>query len=174
MNSILQLGRIHLANSPLTLKAMQKSMRNWQQTTAIVLFALLVFAPGCASTGSKSLKIDTRKIEGVRNMRSEITFMLESLGYEWQPVRSPVTGQPVKVADTLGQYRMQFRAAGKVTVQVDVHIRKDNRVTGLHFSEVGADQPGAAAMDYYRTLKERAVQRFGADNVSDKRSFRTP
>jgi len=141
-------------------------MRKWQQATAMVLCTLLVFMPGCASTGSKSLKIDTRKIEGVQNMRSEITFMLETLGYEWQPVRSPVT--------TLGQYRMQFRAVGKVTVQVDVHIRKDNRVTGLHFSEVGADQPGAVAMDYYRTLKERAVQRFGSDNVSDKRSFMTP
>jgi hypothetical protein len=29
-------------------------------------------------------------------------------------------------------------------------------------------------LDYYRKLKERAVQRFGADNVSDKRSFMTP
>ncbi|MBW1944391.1 MAG: hypothetical protein JRJ51_16350, partial [Deltaproteobacteria bacterium] len=58
-------------------------------------------------------------------MRSEITFMLESMGYEWQSVRDPVTGQPVKVADTLGQYRMQFRATGKVAVHVDVHIRKD-------------------------------------------------
>ena len=153
---------------------MEKMMRKWQQATAMVLCTLLVFMPGCASTGSKSLKIDTRNIVGVQNMRSEITFMLETLGYEWQPVRDPVTGQPVKVADTLGQYRMQFRAVGKVTVQVDVHIRKDNRMTGLHFSEVGADQPGAVAMDYYRTLKERAVQRFGAGNVSDKRSITTP
>ena len=80
----------------------------------------------------------------------------------------------MKVADELGQYRMQFRTAGEVTVQVEVHIRKDNRMTGLHFSEVGTDQPGAAALDYYRKLKERAVQRFGAGNVSDKRSFMTP
>ncbi len=149
-------------------------MRKWQQATAVVMCALLVFVPGCASTGGKSLRIDIRNMEGVRDMRSEMTFMLEGLGYEWQPIRSPTTGQPVKVVDTLGQYRMQFRAAGKVTVQVDVHIRKDNRVTGLHFSEVGADQPGAAAMDYYHKLKERTVQRFGAGNVSDKRSFRTP
>lgn len=153
---------------------MEKPMRKWQQATAMVLCALLVFVPGCASTGSKSLKIDPRQMVGVRDMRSEITFMLEGLGYEWQPLRDPVTGQPVKVADTLGQYRMQFRATGKVDVQVDVHIRKDNRVTGLHFSEVGADQPGAAAMDYYHKLTERTMQRFGAGNVSDKRSFRTP
>ena len=149
-------------------------MRKWQQATAMLLCALLVFVPGCASTGGKSLRIDIRNMEGVRDMRSEMTFMLEGLGYEWQPIRDPVTGQPVKVVDTLGQYRMQFRTAGEVTVQVDVHIRKENRVTGLHFSEVGSDQPGAAAMDYYRKLTERTEQRFGADNVSDKRSFMTP
>jgi hypothetical protein len=153
---------------------MEKPMRKWQQVTATVLFALFVFMQGCASTGGKSLRIDTRHMVGVQNMRSEITFMLEGLGYEWQPVRDPVTGQPVKVVNELGQYRMQFRTAGEVTVQVEVRIRKDNRMTGLHFSEVGTDQPGAAALDYYRTLKERAVQRYGADNVSDKRSFMTP
>jgi hypothetical protein len=153
---------------------MEIPMRKWQQVVAMVLCILLVFISGCASTGGKSLKIDTRHMVGVQNMRSEMTSMLEGLGYEWQPVRDPVTGQPVKVADTLGQYRMQFRSVGKVTVRVDVHIRKDNRVTGLHFSEVGADQPGAAAIDYYRKLKERTVQRFGAGNVSDKRSFMTP
>jgi len=153
---------------------MQKLMRNWQQMTVMVLFALLVFMPGCASTGGKSLRIDTRNMVGVRDMRSEITFMLEGLGYEWQPIRDPATGQPVKVANELGQYRMQFRTTGEVTVQVEVRIRKVNRMTGLHFSEVGTDQPGAAALDYYRKLKERAVQRFGADNVSDKRSFMTP
>ena len=149
-------------------------MRKWQQATAMALFALLVLVQGCASTGSKSLRIDTRNMVGVQNMRSEITFMLEGLGYEWQPIRDPATGQPVKAAMELGQYRMLFRATGKVTVQVEVRIRKDNRMTGLHFSEVGTDQPGAAALDYYRKLKERAVQRFGADNVSDKRSFMTP
>ena len=148
-------------------------MRKWQQAT-ITVMVLLVFMPGCASTGGKSLKIDTRHMVGVQNMRSEITFMLEGLGYEWQPVRDPATGQPVKVANELGQYRMQFRTAGEVTVQVEVHIREDNKMTGLHFSEVGTDQPGAAALDYYRKLREQAVQRFGADNVSDKRSFMTP
>ena len=156
------------------MKNMQKPMRNWQQMTAMVLCALLVFMPGCASTDGKSLSIDTRNMVGVRDMRSEITFMLEGLGYEWQPIRDPATGQPVKVADELGQYRMQFRTTGEVTVQVEVRIRKVNRMTGLYFSEVGTDQPGAAALDYYRKLKERTVQRFGADNVSDKRSFTTP
>ena len=148
-------------------------MRKWQQAT-ITVMVLLVFMPGCASTGGKSLKIDTRHMVGVQNMRSEMTSMLEGLGYESQPVRDPVTGQPVQVAKELGQYRMLFRATDKVTVQVEVHIREDNRMTGLHFSEVGSDQPGAAAMDYYRKLKERAVLEFGAENVSDKHSLMTP
>ena len=102
---------------------------------------------------------------GVQNMRSEITSMLEDLGYEWQPVQ---------VAEEYGQYRMLFSAADKVTVQVDVHIRKNDNITGLHFSEAGTDQPGDAAMDYYRKLRDRAVLEFGADNVSDKHSFMTP
>ena len=148
-------------------------MRKWQQAT-ITVMVLLVFMPGCASTGSKSLKIDTRHIVGVQNMRSEITSMLEVLGYESQPVRDPVTGQPVQVAKELGQYRMLFRAADMASVQVEVHIREDNRMTGLHFSEAGSDQPGAAAMGYYRKLKERAVLEFGAENVSDKHSLMMP
>ena len=148
-------------------------MRKWQQAT-ITVMVLLVFMPGCASTGGKSLKIDTRHIVGVQNMRSEITSMLEVLGYERQIIRDDSTGQPVQVADDLGQYRMLFRATGNVSVQVEVHIRKGNNFTGLHFSEVGADQPGAAALDYYRKLRERAVLEFGADNVSDRPSFMTP
>lgn len=149
-------------------------MRRWQQAAVMVLFVQLVFMPGCASAGGKSLKIDTRHMVGVQNMRSEITSMLEDLGYEWQPVRDPVTGQPVQAAEELGQYRMLFRARDNASVQVEVHIRNDNKTTGLHFSEVGSDQPGAVAMDYYRILKERAVLEFGADNISDKHSFMTP
>ena len=57
-------------------------MRRWQQATAMVLFAQLVFMQGCASAGGKSLKIDTRHMVGVQNMQSEITSMLEGPGYE--------------------------------------------------------------------------------------------
>lgn len=149
-------------------------MRKWQQAsiTAMALFALLV--PGYALAGDRVLKIDPRHMVGVQNMHSEIASMLEDLGYEWQPISDHTTGQPVQVAEEYGQYRMLFRAADKVTVQVDVHIRKNDNMTGLHFSEVGTDQPGDAAMDYYRKLKDRAVLEFGADNVSDKHSFMTP
>jgi hypothetical protein len=52
-----------------------------------------------------------------------------------------------------------------------VHIRKDNKMTGLHFSEVGTDQPGNTAMDYYCKLKGRAMLEFDADNVSGQVLF---
>ncbi|MEE8429328.1 MAG: hypothetical protein V3S33_07490 [Gammaproteobacteria bacterium] len=138
----------------------------------MALFALLV--PGYAPAADKTLKIDPRHVVGVQNMRSEITSMLEGLGYEWQPVRDHSTGQPVQVAEEYGQYRMLFRAADNVSVQVEVHIRRDDMMTGLHFSEVGADQLSDAAMDYYRKLKDQVVLEFGADNVSDTHSFMTP
>ena len=148
-------------------------MKNMEKPT-ITVTVLLVFMPGCASVGDRTLKIDIRHIVGVRNMRSEITSMLEVVGYESQPVRDPVTGQPVQVAKELGQYGVLFRAADMASVQVEVHICEDNRMTGLHFSEAGCDQPGAAAMDCYRKLKERPVMEFGAVNFSDKHSLMTP
>ena len=69
---------------------------------------------------------------------------------------------------------MLFRAADNGAVQVEVHIRINDNMTGLHFSEVGADQPGDTALEYFRKLKDRVVLEFGADNVSDKHSFITP
>ena len=151
-------------------------MRRWQQATirAMALFTLLALVPGHATADDKILKIDPRHVVGVQDMRSEITSMLEGLGYERLPLRDPSTGQPVQVAEEYGQYRMLFRAADNVSVQIEVHIRKTDNMTGLHFSVVGNDQPGAAALDYYRKLKDRAVLEFGADNVSDKHSFTTP
>jgi hypothetical protein len=47
---------------------------------------------------------------------TKITSMLEDRGYEWQPVRGPSTGQPVRASEEHGQYKMLFRAADKVTV----------------------------------------------------------
>ena len=66
---------------------------------AMALFAPLV--PGYALAGDRVLKIDPRHMVGVQNMRSEITSMLEDLGYEWQPVRDHTTGQPVQMLNVL-------------------------------------------------------------------------
>ena len=61
----------------------------------IVLFALFAFLPGYVLAGDKTLKIDPRHVVGFQDMRSEITSMLEILGYEQLPLRDPSTGQPV-------------------------------------------------------------------------------
>lgn len=114
-------------------------MRKIQQATIMTIAAFALLVPGYALAGDKVLKIDPRHMVGVQNMHSEIASMLEDLGYEWQPIRDHTTGQPVQVAEESGQYRMLFRATDKVTVQIDVHIRKNDNMTGLHFSEVGTD-----------------------------------
>ena len=140
----------------------------------IALVALFAFGPGYALAGDKTLKIDPRHVVGFQNMQSEITSMLVVLGYEQVPLRDSSTGQPVLVAEEYGQYRMLFRAADNGAVQVEVHIRITDNVTGLRFSEVGADQPGDAALEYFRKLKDRIVLEFGAKSVSDKHPFIAP
>lgn len=141
---------------------------------AMGLFALLVSLPGCASAGDKTLTIDARHAVDVGDMRSEISSMLEDLGYEWQPVSDPTTGQPVQVAERYGQYRMLFRAVDNGAMQIDVHVRKDNTMAALYFSESGTDRYSDTALDYFSKLKERTMLEFGADNVSDKHSFFMP
>ena len=87
---------------------------------ALAVFALLVFVPGHAQAGGKILKIDPRHMEGLQNMYSEITSMLESLEYELQTVADPATGQPERVSERFGQYRMLFRSADNASVDAVV------------------------------------------------------
>jgi hypothetical protein len=141
---------------------------------ALVLWSLLVLAPACAAAGELTLKIDPKHVTGLQNMRSEITSMLEGLGYEWLPVHDPAIGQPVQVSQENGQFVMLFRATDNASMQINVHIRKYDNVTGLHFIEQGTDQPGGAALNYFNKLKERVILEFGADNVSVTHSFMTP
>ena len=164
------LGRsIEVFNDHYILQTMKISCR-----TALVLLALLVFVPCYAQAGDKTLRIDPRHIAGVQDMRTEITSMLEDLGYKWQPIRDPSNGQPMQVIEKYGQYRMLFRTVDNDSIQVEVHVRKSDNMTGLHFSEVGAKRPGDTALDYFQKIKDRAVLEFGADNVSDRHSFTTP
>ena len=153
---------------------MGKSFGQVYSRTALALFALFLLLPGYTAAADRILKIDPRHVEGMQNMPSEITSMLEELGYEWLPIRDPVTGQPGQVAHQFGQYRMLFRATANAAVQVEVHIRTGDNVTGLYFSGVGSDQPGDAALGYYKKLRERAELEFGADSVSDGSALFTP
>ena len=153
-------------------------MKQWQAVTIsiMVLFITLILVSGCATADKdNALRIDPRNVLGMVDMRSEITAMLEDLGYQWQPVLNDSTQQRIKVAEKYGQYRMLFRNINNASVQVAVHIRQRDNMTGLHFSEIGNDQPSETAMAYYYTLKERVIEEFGAENVSDdKYSFMMP
>ena len=142
--------------------------------TIIVLFILLLLTPGYASADEKTLKIDPSHVLGLVNMRSEVTSMLEDLGYEWTPILNDSTQQKVKVAEKYGQYRMLFKAVNNDSVQIELHIRQNDNMTGLHFSEIGSEKMSDTAMDYYHKLKQRVIQEYGAENVSDTYSFFTP
>ena len=142
--------------------------------TIMVLFMLYALLPGYVAAGDMILKIDPRHMLDLQDMPSEITSMLEELGYEWQPLRDPVTGQPVQVIQQNGQYRMLFKATASTAMQINVHIRIGDNVTGLHFSMTGEDRPGDAAPDYYRKVRERAELEFGEESVSDGSALFTP
>jgi len=51
--------------------------------TTILLFIILIFVSGCASTNKMTLKIDPSHVIAMQDMRTEITGMLEDLGYQW-------------------------------------------------------------------------------------------
>ena len=152
-------------------------MKNGQSLTItpILLFIILIFVSGCASTNKMTLNIDPSHVIAMQDMRTEITGMLEDLDYQWHPIQDETTGQKLKVAEKYGQYRMLFKHIDDVSVQVEVHIRENDNMTGLHFSEIGTDKPSSKTMDYYHKLKARVIQIFGEDSVSsDKSFFMTP
>jgi hypothetical protein len=135
------------------------------------LFALLILLPCYAAADDKVLKIDPRQMEALQDMSSEITSMLEDLGYEQRHIRNPETGQPAYLIQQDGQYKMLFRATAHNSVKIIALIMISDNVTSLYFSEDGGGQLGDIALDYYHKLSERAALEFGADNVSGKRSF---
>lgn len=135
--------------------------------------ALLLLLAGCASTGDTILTVDGRHVKGIQYLPTEISSMLEELGYKWLPITDPSIGK-VKIAEQFGQYRMQFQAVDDARVRIDVNIRKDNNVSGFHFYEIGSKTLSAPSAEYYQKLKERLNLQFGADNVSDRRSILTP
>ncbi len=126
------------------------------------------------SESKRVLTITLGDVVDPRSMQSEITSMLEDLGYVQQSQSDAKTGQYVQVIEEYGQYRMLFTIADNASVQIDVHIRESDRTTALHFSEDVPVQPDNAAMDYYGELKKRVILEFGADNVSDTHTFFAP
>ncbi len=140
----------------------------------VVLISVLILVSGCVPSGVKELTINPAHVLGEQNIHKEIVFMLEELGYEYQPVRDPTTGQPVMVAEQNGQKRMMFRAKDHLSIHVEVFIRENDNLTELYFFEADGKQLSDVAMDYYRTLKTQVTNVFGVENVSAKRSLLIP
>lgn len=132
----------------------------------MVLSSVLILLSGCVPSGVKELTIDPTHVLGGQNIRKEIVFMLEELGYEYQPVRDPTTGQPVMVAEQNGQYRMMFRLKEDSSIHVEVSIRETDNFTELYFFEADGKQLSADAMDYYLVLKAEVTKVFGQENVN--------
>ncbi|NOQ78800.1 MAG: hypothetical protein GQ546_05310 [Gammaproteobacteria bacterium] len=144
------------------------------QFLLIILLMLITLIPVSASENEKTIKIDPANVVGLVDMRTEITSMLEDLGYNWHPVFNESTQQFIKVAEKYDQYRMLFKLNTNNAIQINVHINQKDNVTGLHFFEMGNDHFNKEALKYFQLLKERSIQEFGDDSVSDGFSFFTP
>jgi hypothetical protein len=140
----------------------------------IILLILFISTPAFVSAEEKVIKIDPSDVVGMVNMRSEITTMLEDLGYSWYPILNDATQQKIKVAEKYGQWRMLFKYDNDHSIQIEFHIRQTDNMTGLHFTQIGSDEFSDKAIQYYHILKERAIMEYGEDNVSDGYSFFTP
>jgi hypothetical protein len=141
---------------------------------SIIFFILFTSIPAFASDDEKVIKIDPTNVIGVFNMRSEITSMIEDLDYSWYPILNESTGQKIKVAEKYGQWRMLFKHDKDESIQIRLHIRQTDNMTGLHFTEVGSDKLSDQAMQYYHVLKKRIIRVYGEDNMSESYTFFTP
>jgi len=130
---------------------------------------MYLWLPGCTTTGSQGLMIDTRQLPAVQYMPGEITAMLEDLGYQLIPDPDPVTS-----AERYAEYRMQFKARDDANIRIGVHIKLVSSVTGLHLYQLGEKGSTAATTERYRELRKRVEHQFGAENVSDRHPFLTP
>ena len=134
----------------------------------LVLFAVitLLIAPGCATPGGETLKIDARDVVGMHYMPGELSLMLNGLGYEWIPIVDSEFRTEVKMLERDGYYHMRFEYAETRQVRVDARIRVRDGVTRLRFYETdgGALSPSSRAL--LQKLQERAELEFGSTNVA--------
>ncbi len=146
----------------------------WALAAVCLSIAILAFSSGCTTSGSKSLLVMTRGESQSQYLPGKFESLLESLGYEWVPVKDPDVGHPVKIATVNGQYRMRFQARDASGIMVDVHMRQDGQSAGLHFTQNGGPSLDAEAVERYRQTRERLEFAFGADRVSANRPLLTP
>jgi hypothetical protein len=140
-----------------------------------MLFMTAMLHSGCSGiTSGRTLKVDTRDLEGPQYQPQEVSRMFESLGYQWLPVHDPDIGHSVKAAQRDGQYRMLFQAKAVPAIRVEVHIRVDGDTLGLHLRETGSKELSDQGIQLYRELRRRLELEYGADNVTDKHPLLTP
>ena len=133
---------------------------------AVLLAALALILPGCATSGGETLKIDTRNVVGVQYMPDELTRMLRELGYQWIPIVDPEIEREVKTVQKQGYYSMRFELVETGQVRIDARMRVQDGFTRLHFYEPGSQTLSPSAMDLFQELQKRAWLEFGQTNVS--------
>ena len=153
-----------------------RSTRNRSITLAAlcVSITVLVFVTACTTSGTNSLLVKTRDASRTQYLPAGFQSMLESLGYEWIPVKDPDVGHPVKIATVNEQYRMRFQARDATGIKVDVHIRQDGHSAGLYFTQDGTPSLDAEATVRLQQLRRRLEFEFGTDRVSANRPLLTP
>ena len=144
-----------------------KSNQNLNTFFFIGLFLLVIILPSVVSAEEKVIKIIPGDEADTINMRYEVTLMMEDLGYKWLPVLNESTGEYLKVAEKFGQYRMLFELKTSPSIQVRVHFRETDNVTGIHFTESGTTKFTDFAKHQYQTLITRIKHEFGTEHVTE-------
>lgn len=139
-----------------------------------VSITMLVLSSACTTGGANSLLVKTRDASRSQYLPSGFQALMESLDYEWIPVKDPDIGHPVKIATVNGQYRMRFQARDATGIKVDVHIRQDGHSAGLYFTQDGTPSLDAEATVRFQKLRQRLEFEFGTDRVSANRPLLTP
>lgn len=139
-----------------------------------VSIAILAFSSACTTSGGNSLLVKTRGASQSQYLPGKFESLLETLGYEWVPVKDPDVGHPLKIATVNGQYRMRFQAHDASDILVDVHLRQDGQSVGLHFTQNGGTSLDTEATERYQQLRKRLEFEFGADRVSANRPLLKP
>ena len=134
----------------------------------ILLFTILVLLSNPAFAYDRVIEIRPDVEVAKMDMRTEITSMLENLGYAVQAVIDPASGLQVTAPKILGKYRMLFTAIDNDSVTIEARIRIRNGNTSLYFTQGNAGQTDSVENDYYPALLERVVDEFGESNIAEK------
>jgi len=138
----------------------------------ILLLSVLFFA-GCAIQSGHILRVDPGSVKAVQYMPDEISDVLEELGYSWVPLVDLETKRQVKITSVFGEYRMRYQNPDQ-SIIIDVHMRTNDNVTGLHLKQTGNIRDGRSSDGQFQRLKRRLQAVFGQDSVRESSAILTP